>query len=124
MKHFSLRSHTNEQLGIVSADGEPCYLPPNPFNWPIGRGTSARLVRLAAAECEQLGEILPEAEVVAICREHFKTFGTLQDAARHYGLTDGRLSQIQNGIYVSCPRILKALGINYRRGGVYRRVTL
>lgn len=70
---------------------------------------------------EQVADpILTEAEVVALCRAHFATFGGLSAAAAHYGLTDGRLAQIQCGIYVGCPRILLALGIKRERGGVYR----
>lgn len=74
----------------------------------------------AAAPVEATGPILTEAEVIAICRAHFATFANLTVAAEHYGLTDGRLSQIQTGVFVSCPRVQNALGIKRDRSGVYR----
>lgn len=72
---------------------------------------------------QALGPVLSEQEVVRVCRAHFATFANLTEAAEHYGLTDGRLSQIQNGLYVSCPRVQNALGIKRDRSGVYRWIS-
>lgn len=77
---------------------------------------------LEAAAVEEPGAILAESEVVAICREHFATFDCLATAAAHYGLSAGRISQIQTGKDVGCPRVLSALGIRRERGGVFRRI--
>lgn len=81
---------------------------------PIQQQPEPEIIRTPGAE-------LTEAEVVRICRAHFATFENLEAAAAHYGLTDGRLSQIQSGIYVGCPRVQLPLGIKRERGtGVYR----
>ena len=135
LKHRPWRTHTDEELGLTPEcdDGEAVDLTGLPED--LIRQLSPELQKQAGLtpaagpankpsatnEPLVLGETLTEAEVVAICRAHFATFDSLQAAADHYGLTDGRLSQIQTGIYVSCPRILRALGIHHKRG-VYRRI--
>jgi hypothetical protein len=117
-----LRRHTDVQLKLVTPNGDPCFVTPNPFNRPCVPAVRINAYRNHSADLEATGEVISEAEVVNICREHFAAFGSLQAAGDHYGLTDGRLSQIQTGIHVSCPRVLKALGIQHR-SGVYRRIS-
>ena len=107
----SWRTHSNKELMAEGVVGGP--MPAHAV--PVGQGA----VQVAA---DPAWDTLAEAEVVALCRAHFATFGDLVAAAEHYGLTDGRLSQIQCGIHVGCPRILQALGIKRERGGVYRRI--
>lgn len=113
--HLPWRKHTDEQLGIVPDDG----------------GAEAKIVLKAPRRTgddsldqdapEPLAtEFLCDADVASICRLHFSTFQNLEEAGRHYGLTDGRLSQIQTGIDVSCPRVLSALGIKRVAKGVYQ----
>jgi hypothetical protein len=117
------RRHTDEQLGLVSLDGEPCYAPPGQFSPPRISAERMHAHENTPAVIEPTGDVISEAAVVGICRAHFATFTNLQEAADYYGLTNGRLSQIQTGIYVSCPRILKALDIKRDRDGLYRRIT-
>lgn len=116
------RRHTDEGLRIISLDGQPCYALPNPFIRPRVSEACLATNRNRPVELLPTGEIISEADVVSLCRAHFATFSNLQEAGDYYGLTDGRLSQIQNGIHVSCPRILTALGIKRCRGGDYRRM--
>ncbi len=103
------RSHTDEELGITE-DQDMTTAAPIPVR--------------QHAEWKPSGDTLTIAEVADICRAHFSTFGNLQAAAEHYGLSDGRMSQIQTGIDVRCPRVLKALGIVRSRDGVFRRVEI
>jgi len=113
LKHRPWRRHTDEQLGLTPEcdDGETVDL--------------AGLIPAKAAAPAPVsppGVILSKTEVADICRAHFKTFGSVEVAAKHYGLSGGRLSQIQTGIDVSCPRVLKALGITRERSGAFRRL--
>lgn len=119
------RRHSDEALGLINPEGEPSYAPPSPFNGPrlSFQGLSRRrsIARVQVPNVVATEPVLSEAEVVTICREHFAQLGGLVAAAAHYGLSQGRLSQIQTGIYVSCPRVQSALGIHHK-SGVYRRI--
>ncbi len=105
------RTHTDEELGIVPEDD----MTPAPTAPPRSNAAPAQP---AAAPT---GDVLTTAEVAAICRAHFQTLGGLEAAAAHYGLSLGRLSQIQTGIDVGCPRVLKVLGIVRERSGRFLR---
>jgi hypothetical protein len=104
--HRPWRTHTDEQLGIVEEQERA----------PVAPRQAA-----APAPAKPPSDTLTTMEVADLCRAHFKTFGNLQAAADHYGLADGRLSQIQTGLDVSCPRVLKVLGIVRERSGTFRR---
>lgn len=96
----SWRNHTNEELGI---------------------GVPVRAPKSAPWRIEYPDEI-SEADVIQQCKDHFATFGSIEAAAAHYGLSSARLYQITGGIAVGCPRVLGALGIKRERGGIYRRI--
>lgn len=124
LKHSSWRDHTNEQLGIVSPDGEPAYTPPNLFNVPRPdpRHVLTRKRFLAAAPEGVPGEIMNPDQVANLCRAHFKKFGGLKDAAAHYRCHMPDLSSAQTGNKPPSKRVLAALGIECVGVGVYRRV--
>lgn len=122
LAHGRWRRHTDEQIGLIDSEGEPAYVSPSPFNAPRLSNFRTRARKPSTHTADMPGIPIDEQEVVMICRRHFASFENLQVAAAHYGLTDGRLSQIQNGIAVGCPRVLGALGIKRYRGGEYRRV--
>ena len=105
------RTHTDAQLGIVPEDD----MTPAPTAPPRPAAAPAQP---AAAPSD---DVLTTAEVAAICRAHFQALGGSKAAAAHYGLSLGRLSQIQTGIDVSCPRVLKELGIVRERSGRFMR---
>ena len=131
MRHFPIRSHTDEQLGLVDADGVPAYVPPNPFNWPratLGprKQPAPRAIELPAVESvepDPLGEIVTPKQLTAIYREHFRKFDSHLAAARHYHVSKGRISQLVTGRYLNCRRVLGALGI-VQVQGVFRRVAI
>ena len=128
MRHFPIRSHTDEQLGLVDADGVPAYVPPNPFNWPRATMGPARLperreIELPAVEEPDLGDIVTPSQLAKLYREHFQKFESLEAVAKHYGLSHGRISQLQTGRFPGCRRVLADLGIA-KVGDLFRRVAL